>query len=115
MATLWLKIRIWFKVVLSVALTIFVAVFIYKNSENRAQVWLFHEINKPILWVLGLTIIFSVVGTMLVGTAFKTMRQIRELRHKTQLDNLQKDLTERQAKAAMLQTRDKAEGKEPPR
>jgi uncharacterized integral membrane protein len=112
MANLWLKIRIWFKIILSVALTAFVALFVFKNSDYRAKFWLFGEIDKPILWVLGLTILFSVVGTILIGTAFKTMGQIRELRHKTQLANLQKDLTDRQAKAAMLQTKEKAAGKE---
>jgi hypothetical protein len=58
-----------------------------------------------LLKLLFFTVIFSVIATILVGTAFRTVRQVRELKTRTKQAQMEKDITEMKAKADRLQTK----------
>ena len=107
MGNLWLKIRIWAKVLLFASIAIYVLVFVAKNSAAQVTMWVW--INRsPTTSVLifGLSsFLVGVVTTLLVRTTFVTMRQIREVRERSVSEKLAREVAEMQAKASTLQTR----------
>lgn len=105
MQTLWLKIKIWTKIVVFVVLLIAVLVFIVQNINKPVTIWLWNDIQTTLLKVLFFTVLVSVVFTILIGTTRRTIRQIRELRARNRSRKLEEDLADMKAKAAMLQTR----------
>ena len=56
--------------------------------------------HVPVLHVL-----VSVIFTILIGTAFRTLRQIREIRARSRSQKLEEEIREMKEKASMLQTR----------
>ena len=105
MGNLWLKIKIWTKIILAVALLIFALLFILFNRGKPVTVWLWGGIETTVLDLLFFTVLFSVVGTILVGTVFRTIRQVRQVREQGRQAKLANDMAEMRAKAAMLQTK----------
>lgn len=106
MNNLWLKIRIWSKSILFGAIVLYLLLFFFNNSaEVRIWYW-FGRYYTGATWymLLGVFLMGAVVA-LLTRTAFKTVRQMRQLKQRTQQDRMQKELTDMKAKAAMLQTR----------
>lgn len=104
MNNLWLKIRIWTKVVLFSVLGIYAMMLIWNNmGQEPAKVWYWigGQVEAPLLALLFFTFMFGVIATLLFRTTLRTLRQIRELR----LRNAQKQAETRAARAAKLQTR----------
>ena len=110
MGNLWLKFRIWTKVVAFAFLLMYALVFIVQNSERRVQPWFWFG-TEPETRVLNLVtgaFLAGVVGTILVSTTFRTIRQIREVRERGRTERMERQVAEMQAKANRLQKR--AEG-----
>lgn len=105
MGNLWLKIKIWTKIVIFVVLLIAVLVFLVQNINKPVTIWLWNDIQTTLLKVLFVTVLISVIFTILIGTTRRTVRQIRELRARNRSRRLEEDLAEMKSKAAMLQTR----------
>lgn len=108
MGNLWLKFRIWTKVIALFFLTIYAIFFIWNNGDQPAKVWLWffspaYETN--LLWVMLVAFLIGVLGTILLRTMFKTLRQIRELRERTRTETLEREMAEMKTKAAKLQAR----------
>lgn len=109
MGTMWLKLMAWLKLTVLALVVVLVVVFVILNAsvvvEPRLSL-IFVSYDRPnLLLVLLLTSLISIVGWTLIGTALKTVRQIREARRKSNEARLVKDVAEMKAKAAMLQTR----------
>jgi uncharacterized integral membrane protein len=105
MGNLWLKIKIWTKIILAGLLVIFALLFLFNNHGEPVHIWLFKSINTSVLRLLFFTILFSVAGSFLIATAFRTLRQVRELKDRNRKTKDERDLAEMRAKAAMLQTK----------
>ncbi|MCC6422415.1 MAG: hypothetical protein IT447_02975 [Phycisphaerales bacterium] len=109
MNTLWLKIKVWTKIVVTVLVTLFVLLFIFTNRNASVEPALNLVVVKyehaNILMVLLITAAVSIFSWWLFRTIFRTIRQLREMRHRTALNKLVRAEADRTAKASMLQTR----------
>ncbi len=110
MGNIWLKIKVWTKVTVFAFLFLYIIVFVAKNSERKVKPWFWfnHEpettVLPLVLWAFGT----GVVGTILVRTTFKTVRQIREMQERARTEKMHRELQDMKAKAGML--RPKPEG-----
>src|SRR4051794_32570535 len=109
MNTTWLKIKMWTKTVVFGAIAIYVIAFVLLNRNaviDPRLDFVFQKYDRPnMLLVLLLTAFFSVFGWWLFRTAYKTLRQLRDVKRRAQLERIEREHTEMKAKAAMLQTR----------
>ena len=80
MGNLWLKIKVGTKIAIFVILLIATLLFVFNNSNQRVKIWLWNEYDTTLLKVLFFTVLTSVIFTVLIGTAFRTIRQIKEIR-----------------------------------
>ena len=107
MGSLWLKIKIWTKITVAVLLTIYVLIFVMKNGGRTAQFWYWfnRDVETSLLFLVMYAFLVGVITTVLVGTALRTLRQIRELRSRNRSERLEAEIADMKTKAAMLQTR----------
>src|SRR3954470_18407953 len=113
MGNLWLKIRVWTKVVAFSFILIYVLAFTYFNYAQKVKFWVWFS-TEPNTSVLGLALVaflVGVIGTILTRTTLKTISQIKQLRTRTRTDKMERQMAAMQAKAGRLQT--KAEGTAP--
>ena len=108
MNNLWLKIRIWAKVIALTFVTIYLLTFIFKNSDEPAKFWYWFwkpDVETSILYFTLFVFGAGVLTTILVRMMFKTLRQVREMRNKARTERLEREVADMKAKAAMLQTK----------
>ena len=110
MGNLWLKIKVGTKIGIFVILSIATLVFVIQNINKPVTIWLWNEYPTTLLKVLFFTVLISVIFTILIGTAFRTLRQIREIRARSRASNLEAEIRDMKSKAAMLQTRNAGAG-----
>jgi len=106
--SLWLKIKVWAKLLLFAALVIYVGTFIAKNIEPQVQLWVWYfepRLDMSVLLLVLVAFLIGVIGTVLSRTTFKTIRQLREIRQRTRSDRLEREVEEMKMKAAMLRAR----------
>ena len=108
MGSLWLKIKVWTKVVVFFALLLYAAVFIWQNSARPVQPWFWigREPQTSVLILVLCAFLTGVVGTILTRTTFKTIRQIRQLAERSRAERLEREVEEMRTKAAMLRSRE---------
>ena len=111
MGSLWLKIKVWTKVVVFFGLLIYAGLFIVMNSARPVKPWFWfgHDPDTSVLILVLCAFLTGVVGTILLRTTFKTLKQIREMRDRSRSDRLQREVEEMRTKAAMLRSRPAAE------
>lgn len=107
MGNIWLKIKVWTKLVLFALVAVYVLFFVAMNSGYTATFWAFYhrEYTKSVLVLVLLAFGCGVVTTLLVRTSFSTLRQVRELKQRNRTMRMEKQLSEMEAKAAKLQTK----------
>ena len=107
MNEVWLSIKAWTQRLLLAALVIYFALYVYNNSGTSVSFWFWfkHEHATTVFFLTSGAFLAGMIFTILVSTALKTLRQIRELRGRSRQDKLERDISEMKAKAAMLQTR----------
>jgi hypothetical protein len=105
--SLWLKIKVWTKVVVFFGLLSYSALFIVMNSARPVKPWFWfgHDPDTSVLILVLCAFLTGVVGTILLRTTFKTLRQVREMRERGRTDRLQREMEQMKAKAAMLRSR----------
>ncbi|HYO11157.1 MAG TPA: hypothetical protein VER17_19485 [Tepidisphaeraceae bacterium] len=112
MGNFWLKAKVVTKIVLFAILSIAVLIFTVQNINKPVTLWLWNDIQTTLLKVLLATALISAIFTFLLGTALRTVRQIRELRARNRGAALEREVADMKAKAAMLKTKP-ATGAEP--
>src|SRR3954469_14319115 len=109
MTNAWLKIKIWFKLVLFGLIAIYILLFLLKNYDTTVTVWLWFGQNgtytSSILALVFGVFVLSVIGTLLTSTIWRTVRQIREASQRSRAQKLERAIADMNAKAAKLQTR----------
>ena len=107
MGSLWLKIKIWTKVIVASVLTVYVLIFLWKNGDQKVQFWYWFN-RRPetsLLFLVFFAFLVGVLAAVLVGTALRTVRQIKELKSRNRASKLEAEIADMKVKAAMLQTR----------
>src|SRR4051812_28420624 len=104
---MWLKIKVWTKIVLAAALVLYALLFIYNNSGKQVDFWWwFGKPTQASVFTLSfLAFVSGVVGAILVRTTWKTYAQIRELQRRSRTMRVERDLAEMKSKAGMLKQR----------
>ena len=107
MGSLWLKIKVWTKVIVFFALLSYAALFIVMNSARQEKPWFWigHDPDTSVLILVLCAFLTGVVGTILLRTTFKTLRQVRVMRDRTRSDRLQREVDEMRMKASKLRSR----------
>src|SRR5688572_11053591 len=88
MGNFWLKFKVWAKIVLFAAVITYLVPFITHNSEEKARLRFWFQsddVPPPDTSVLRLVFFSFVSGllvTVLVRTIWRTLRQVREMRHR---------------------------------
>src|SRR5438034_583253 len=105
MGNFWLKIKVGTKIAVFAILSLAVLIFLIQNVNKPVKLWLWNEIDTTLLKALFFTALLSVVFTILLGTTFRTIRQIKELHARSRSEKLEQDIRDMKSKAAMLQTK----------
>jgi Ca2+/Na+ antiporter len=94
MGNIWFKILAWTKVVLFALVVIYLVLFITNNSEEKAKLWFWFQddaVEPPRTSVLRLVFFSFVAGilvTVLARAIWRTVRQVREMRHRAAVNRL---------------------------
>ena len=104
---MWLKIKVWTKVTLFAVLSLYVLAFIIANRDATVTFWYWpgREPQLPALILVLCAFLTGVVGTVLLRTTFKTVRQVREMQARSRAERLEREVNEMRNKAAMLRTK----------
>jgi uncharacterized integral membrane protein len=108
MGNFWLKFKVWTKGILVALLVLYVLAFMLKNTGQapvKLWFWFNTELTISPLLLVFTTFLIGIVFAILARTTFTTIRQIRELRHRSRTDKLEREVADMKNKAAMLQTR----------
>ena len=105
MGNFWLKIKVGTKIAVFAILSLSVLIFLVQNVNKPVKLWLWNEIDTTLLKAMFGTALISVVFTILLGTTFRTIRQIKEIRARSRAEQLEEDIRDMKSKAAMLQTK----------
>ena len=106
MGNIWLKIKVWTKAILALAVFLYVLVFIAKNNDRvRFWWWYNREDQYSMLLLIAISFVAGVVCTILFRTTLRTIRQIRDLRTRSRTDKIERELADMKEKASRLQTK----------
>jgi len=107
MNDLWLNIKEWTQRLILAAAAIYAVFYIYYNSGEPVKFWYWFKPEHPstVFWLTTGAFFAGVICTLLVSTAWKTVRQVKELRSRGRQEKLEREISEMKTKAAMLQTR----------
>jgi hypothetical protein len=103
----WLKLKVWTKVAIVLALLVYSAVFVVQNSARPVKPWFWinREPETSVLILVLCAFLLGVIATILFRTTIKTIRQIRQLKDRTRTERLEREMAEMRTKAAMLRSR----------
>src|SRR5687768_993385 len=107
MGSLWLKFKIWTKIVVASFLILYLTIFVIKNSDRTTKFWywFYRDFQTPLLFLVLFSFAAGVLLTILSRAAFRTMRQIRDMRSRARTERLEDEIRDMKQKAAMLQTK----------
>jgi uncharacterized membrane protein len=109
MTNVWLKFKIWFKLILFGLIALYIILFLLKNYDTKVTVWIWFgdtgTYSSSILALVFAVFVLSVIGTLLTSTIWRTVRQIREASDRSRTQKLERAIAEMNAKAAKLQIR----------
>jgi hypothetical protein len=108
---MWEKFKLWTRVVIFGALSLYLLIVIAVNWELRLNGPLqlvFVKFDNPrVLLVLLVTAVVSVFGWWLTRAVFKTVRQFRSVRDRSRTAKLETEMAEMRAKASMLREKER--------
>jgi hypothetical protein len=104
---LWLRIKVWTKLTIVLAIVAYVGLFVYQNSNHKVTMWYWfgREPESSVLILVLCAFLLGVVATILFRTTFKTVRQLRHLAERTRAQRLEREVADMRTKAAMLRSR----------
>ena len=107
MSAAWTKFKMWTRVVVFSAAAIYVLIFIILNREHTVKLhFVFKEYpDVNVLVLLMITCVSSIIGWWLFKTIFITMRQMRTINRRFELERIERQHNDMLSKAARLQTK----------
>lgn len=107
MSNLWVKFKIWTKVIVGLLVLIYILTFLSSNHSHPANVWVFpwHDIQTTVLYVAGISFLVGALVATLLRTVIRTSRQIRELKERNRSAKLERAVQDMHNKAAMLRAK----------
>src|SRR3989442_1500285 len=107
MSNVWLKFKIWFKLVVFGLVAFYILFFLFKNYDKHVDLWVWfgETYSSSIIALVFSVFILSVIGTLLTSTIWRTVRQIREASTRSRAQKLERAIADMNAKAARLQTK----------
>jgi uncharacterized integral membrane protein len=108
----WLKIKVWTKIVLASLLTLYVLIFVLKNTTQDVTFWWWFNrtSNASVFTLAAFAFLSGAIAMVLIRTTWNTYTQIRELQRRARAQRLERDLNDMKSKAAMLKTRERPSG-----
>jgi uncharacterized integral membrane protein len=102
-----LKIRVWTKVVLLGLVAIYTLLFIFLNTGQSIDVWLFFgvEPRMSVLLALAGAFVLGSLVTLLVRTVVKTVQQVKVARERGRTQRMEREIADMRTKASSLQSR----------
>src|SRR5437762_1131735 len=93
MAKLWMKIWVWTKIVVFGVLTLYVLVFIIKNSNYDATVWFGpgKEAKTTSLLLAIFAFLGGVLATVLLRTTLSTIRQFNAMKERNRREKMERE------------------------
>jgi hypothetical protein len=113
MNNLWLKIKVWTKVAIFALLFFYIVAFIIENNGKDAEFWFWisRQTKTSVLMLMFWAFSTGVVGTLLIQTTFKTIRQIRDIHERSQNEKAKRRMDDMEDKAGRLNVKpEPAEG-----
>jgi uncharacterized integral membrane protein len=109
---MWLKIRIWTKMIVISAIGLYALLFIFINMGQNVRFWFWfgREPETPLLLLVVFAFLFGALLTMIVRTVLKTVGQIRTVKERNRAEQQQRELNELKSKAAGLNTVERPHG-----
>jgi hypothetical protein len=105
---MWTKIKVWTKIIIFSLVIIYVLLFSFKNSDQPVSIWVWfgHDpYQTGALTLSAFAMLAGVVGTLLFRMVFRTIWQVRDMRHQNRNAQMKKDLEDLKTKAALTQTK----------
>ena len=100
MGNLWVKIKVWTKVAVFAMLFLYIILFVIRTANGRSSSGTgstTERIRRS--WCSFLAFVTGAVGTILIRTTFKTLRQIREMQERGRSEKMQRGREDIRAKA----------------
>ncbi len=103
---IWLKIRVWSKIVFFSIIAVYILVFSINNLGTKTQLWVFFGADwtlqsSVLLLALG-AFVLGVIATLLTRTILRTLTQLREMKRK----RMEKEAVAIISRASKLRTRE---------
>ena len=107
MGNLWLKIKVWTKIVVAALIAIYLLIFVLQNGSQKVTFWWWfgHQYEGSMLYLVFFTFLIGGLVAILATTTVRTIRQVKELRNRNRSQKLEREIAEMKTKAAMLQTK----------
>src|SRR5947209_16122184 len=104
MGNLWLKIRIWTKIILVTVLVLYVIIFTYNNAQEKVRLWYWfgHSPETNLLLAVLCSFVAGVIVAILARTTVKTINQVQELKDRARNQKMDRDVADIRAKAAKI-------------
>ena len=103
MNELWLSIKAWTQRILLALLAIYAGFYVYNNSGTDVKFWFWfhHEHSTTVFLLTSAAFVAGIIFTILVSTAIKTLRQIRDLRGRGRQDRIEKEIIDMKTVSAI--------------
>jgi hypothetical protein len=104
---LWLKIKVWTKIVVFALVISYIGCFWFLNYNLEVNIWLWfgHEFHPGVIPLVFYTLLAGIIGTLVFRMVFRTMLQLRQIYKNKAEAQLKTDVNDLKTKAAMLQTK----------
>jgi len=102
----WLKLRVWFKVTVFVAVALYLLLFVFNNTGDGKDValwvWFGKSPTLPVLAFIPLAFMAGVVTTLLIRTILRTIAQLRDMKRR----HIEREAAAVVARAAKIRVRE---------
>lgn len=113
MGNLWLKIRVWAKILAVAFVLLYVIFFVAKNSSEQAKVWFWFS-GEPAQPTVLLLAFYAFVAGALVGlltrTMFRTIEQFKQMQERQRVVKAEKQSAGTEVQVATVPERTKPAG-----
>jgi len=112
---MWQNIKVYSKLTAITIVIVYALAFVFKNSAKPVTFWWWYdrELATSVFFLAAGAFIAGVLAWVLFRALWKTLRQLRVVQARAKTEQMERDVAEMKAKAAMLKTRPGATHIEP--